>query len=124
MMDSVPDKGGKVACDRFLRRWTVTSVATIMSGLEGALDYHPNKGMSMAQHVTGWQDLMRKLKKWKVPLTELPVLESMLFLRTLPKKYGDFITHKKPQEDTLCNTAVLYEAATAWGANVCRRDNR
>jgi hypothetical protein len=43
----------------------------------------------------------------------------MLFLRTLPKQYGDFITHKKLQEaDTLCNTAVLYEAATAWRANV------
>jgi hypothetical protein len=62
MMDSVPDKGGKVACDRFLRRWAVASVATIMSGLESALDYHP-KGVSMAQHVTGWQDLMRKLKE-------------------------------------------------------------
>jgi hypothetical protein len=43
----------------------------------------------MAQHVTGWADLIRKLKLWGVPLTTMPTLESMLFLRTLPKKYNE-----------------------------------
>jgi hypothetical protein len=35
--------------------------------VEQLLDCHP-KNASMVQHVTGWEDLIRKLKEWKVPL--------------------------------------------------------
>jgi hypothetical protein len=35
------------------------------------------------------------------PIGELPALESMLSLRTLPAKYHDFINHKKLQADEL-----------------------
>ena len=96
MLDNVADKDGKAAWNKFLARWNSVSISTIMAGLEQLLDYHP-KNASMAQHVTGWEDLIRKLKEWKVPLGELPALESMLFLRTLPAKYNDFINHKKLQ---------------------------
>jgi hypothetical protein len=71
----------------------------------------------MAQHVTGWADLIRKLKLWGVPLTTMPTPESMLFLRTLPKNYNDFVNHKKLQGDDLDRPTDLYVAATAWSAS-------
>jgi hypothetical protein len=86
-----------------------------MTGLEALLDYRP-KGVSMAQHVTGWMDNIRKLKEWGIPLTEMPVLESMLFLRTLPSRYSSFIDNKKLQSEKLDDCTKLYEAAVAWSS--------
>lgn len=112
----IADKDGKGAWSCFKDRWDNTTTSTIMAGLEALLDYSP-KGVSMAQHVTGWADLIRKLKLWGVPLTTMPTLESMLFLRTLPKKYNDFVNHKKLQGDDLDRPTDLYVAATAWSAS-------
>jgi hypothetical protein len=120
MLDNVADKDGKAAWNKFLARWSSVSISTTMAGLEQLLDYHP-KNASMAQHVTGWEDLTRKLKEWKVALGELPALESMLFLQTLPAKYNDLINHKKLQADELKDVPKLYASAVgAWSASVDR----
>jgi hypothetical protein len=56
MLDNVADEDGKAAWNKFLARWNSVSISTIMAGLEQLLDYHP-KNASMAEHVTGWEDL-------------------------------------------------------------------
>ena len=58
-------------------------------------------------------DNIRKLKMWGIPLADLPALESMLFLRTLPNKYSAFVDNKKLQSEKLDDCAKLYEAAVA-----------
>jgi hypothetical protein len=72
----------------------------------------------MAQHVTGWADLTRKLKLWGVPLTTMPTLESMLFLRTLPKKYNDFINHKELRKEMTSTGRRIYTSQRRHGVQV------
>ena len=121
LLKSVADNDGKGAWQGFKKRWGVVSIATIMAGLEALLDYSP-KGVNMAQHVTGWMDNIRKLKMWGIPLADLPALESMLFLRTLPNKYSAFVDNKKLQSEKLDDCAKLYEAAVAWSSTADKGD--
>jgi hypothetical protein len=123
MLDSVADKDGKAAWNKFLARWNSVSISTTRAGLEQLLDHHPKNASKAQQHVaTDWEGrpYHRKLKKWKVPLSELPALESMLFLRTLPAKYNDFINHKNLQADELKDVPELCASAAAWSASVDR----
>jgi hypothetical protein len=121
LLKQVQDSDGQGAWKSFVGRWGGVSITTTMAALESLLDYHP-KSVSMAQHTTGWREVIRQLKLRNIPLDDLPELESMLFLRTLPKKYHDFVTNKKLQPEQLKEPAQLYQAAVDWAGTIDKDD--
>ena len=109
LLRQVTDNNGAKALEIFTTRWGGSAITSCIALLDQLLDYQP-KRVSIGAHCTGWADLVLKLRARNVELDQQ--LESLLFLRTLPKtsKMQSFVTHQKLDPKLRRGTAEVRKA--------------
>jgi hypothetical protein len=111
LLRGAPANDGRAAWEALQQHYGSVSVSTTVSLLDQLLDYTPK--CTIGQFVTGWKELLRKLGERSIVLDKQ--LESILFTRSLPAKYSNFVIHQKLQAQGMTQPHKVYEAAIDFG---------